>query len=158
MMESSLARRKLMFRTDSANSFVRQHDAGLYIDVDGISEELLPKTRGTDAYRNIGAPGLYLTTNMPKSLPFGCDPEVSTQKMGTVGGLASAFGFISGVLLLLPNNLFRGITMTMAFAAFIVPIFIKLHPFSRPHPDGLLPGADTNVSFSEADADLADWV
>ncbi|KAK5804906.1 hypothetical protein PVK06_032558 [Gossypium arboreum] len=102
--------------------------------------------------------GLYLTTNKPKSLPFGCDPEVSTQKMGIVGGLASAFGFISGVLLLLPNNLFRGITMTMAFAAFIVPIFIKLHPFSRPHPDGLLPGADTNVPFSEADADLADWV
>ncbi|KAK5804905.1 hypothetical protein PVK06_032557 [Gossypium arboreum] len=68
MMESSLARRKLMFRTDSANSFVRQHDAGLYIDVDGISEELLPKTRGTDAYRNIGAPGISLASALNKSL------------------------------------------------------------------------------------------
>lgn len=93
---------------------------------------------------------------MPKSLPFGCDPEVSTQLMGIVGGLASACGFTAGVLLLLPNNLFRGITMGVAFAAFMVPIFIELHPFSRPHPDGLLPEADTNVPFSEADADVAD--
>ncbi|MBA0576324.1 hypothetical protein Golob_028145, partial [Gossypium lobatum] len=30
--------------------------------------------------------------------------------------------------------------------------------FIYPPPDGLLPGADTKVPFSEADADLADWV
>ncbi|KAK8684780.1 hypothetical protein V6N13_040796 [Hibiscus sabdariffa] len=69
--------------------------------------------------------GQYLSTNKPKTLPFGGDPEVLTPKMAIVSGLATACGFAAGVLLLLPNNLFRGITMATAFAAITIPMFIK---------------------------------
>ncbi|XP_022761540.1 uncharacterized protein LOC111307691 isoform X3 [Durio zibethinus] len=70
--------------------------------------------------------GLYLITNKPQTLPVSCDSEVATPKMGIVGGIATAFAFMAGVLLLLPNNPFRWITLGLASAAFLIPVLIKL--------------------------------
>ncbi|KAK8984361.1 hypothetical protein V6N11_029676 [Hibiscus sabdariffa] len=101
--------------------------------------------------------GQYLSTNKPMIFSFGVDPEVLTQKLSTVSGLATACGFAAGLLLLLPNNLFRGITMATAFAAIAIPMFIK---WCCPNSGGAasLPPlkADAEIPSSEGDADAAD--
>ncbi|XP_039037698.1 uncharacterized protein LOC120175064 [Hibiscus syriacus] len=100
--------------------------------------------------------GLYISTNKPKLLPFGCDPDVLTHKMGIVAGLATAFGFTAGVLLLLPNNLFRGITMAVACLAVTIPIFIKFRTsYGKAANDRLQSeGADIHSSGESANDPL----